>query len=264
MAGKWNFFVKDKSWKQFDPEADAHINGLLTAARAGNTEPPDEVQFVHNYTNPYGKAKTTMYTYSLQHMTSTNPDSNKVREIKAWWSEDDAVVLDYWVEYGDWNATPAGAAATQAGAQGAAAGDGDGDGNAAVQAGDAAGDAAGGQVGVGAEATPGGQTATPQQQELDNIVPELQALADAKHARKNIDDDDQSWGDWSNFRGKYDKTHSGGYQKNYANYAPYPGTSQCNSVSWQNGPMEVGSPAEPAATKPQGDYDNGWWDIFRV
>jgi hypothetical protein len=249
---KWDLFYKDRtSWKKFDDEADAHINGLLAAARNGDTEPPDEVKFVHHYVNPYNKAKTTEYTYSLQHMTQTNPDSGKVREIKAWWSEDDSLVLSYWVEYTDWNNNHQGGGAAQAGDGLAQAGDGDG--NGAVQAGDAAGDAAGGQVGVGCEATPGGQTHASQQQEFDNPVPELQALADAKHARQQIDDDDQSWGTWGDFRGKYDKTHSGGYQKN-ANWAPYPGTSQCKSVSWQKGPMEVGSSVEQAATKADWEF----------
>jgi len=92
-----------------------------------------------------------------------------------------------------------------------------------------------------------------QPQEFDNPVPELQALADAKHARQQIDDDDQGWGTWGDCRGKYDKTHSGGYQKN-ANWAPYPGTSQCKSVSWQKGPMEVGSSVEQAATKADWEF----------
>ena len=251
---KWNFFwKKGTSWKPFDDEADAHINLLLKTARDGDTEPPDEVKFVHHYLSPYGqKAKTTEYTYSLQHMTQTNPDSGTVREIKAWWSEDDSLVLDYWVEYTDWNNNHQGGGAAQAGDGLAQAGDGDG--NGAVQAGDAAGDAAGGQVGV--QPNPGGQTLAYQQQELDNPVPELQALADAKHARPQIDDDDQSWGAWGDFRGKYDKTHSGGYQK-YANWSPYPGTSQCNSASWQKGPMEVpveGSSVEQAATKQDWEF----------
>ena len=73
---QWQYRDK-KTWKDMSPMMHA---GCLAHVYAGQLK--GEHQVNHEYQNPYGKWKATLYTVNYNTLTETNPDSGNVRPIR--------------------------------------------------------------------------------------------------------------------------------------------------------------------------------------
>ena len=79
------YFRNNKNqFEKMNDDGQAAANIALLAVPG----PPRTALYHHRYTNPHGKHKHTLYTLDFVAMTQSNPDSDSVREIGAWWEDD--------------------------------------------------------------------------------------------------------------------------------------------------------------------------------
>ena len=73
----------EEQWQvQFDHGWEQMASNLENQLSTSLDEGIKVVQATHFWTNPWGKSKTTVYSFDLEKMTQRNPDSNTTRPIR--------------------------------------------------------------------------------------------------------------------------------------------------------------------------------------